>query len=109
MKKLAILVSLICLIFVGFSVSTTQNVQAVSKYSENWHTVKTTKKVYRYKPHIPRGGYMYQMRFIHKTLIRKGTYLKLRCPGTHYPWQILHNGHYWAILRTNVRWFKNVK
>ena len=74
MKKITMLLALISLTFAGFSVSTTQNVQAVSKYSEKWHTVKTTEKVYRYKPYVPKGGYMYQMKFIHKTPIKKGTY-----------------------------------
>lgn len=40
------LLALICLTFAGVSVSTAQPVQAVSKYSEKWHTVKTTEKVY---------------------------------------------------------------
>ena len=94
MKKITMLLALISLTFAGFSVSTTQNVQAVSKYSEKWHTVKTTEKVYRYKPYVPKGGYMYQMKFIHKTPIKKGTYLRLRCPGTHYPWQFMIGGQH---------------
>ena len=64
---------LICLTFAGYSISTVQLVQAISKYSEKWHTVRTTEKVYRYKPYVPKGDYMYQMKFIHKTPIKKGT------------------------------------
>ena len=56
MKKAVTLLALICLTFAGFSFSTAQPVQAISKYSEKWHTVKTTKKVYAYKPYVPRGG-----------------------------------------------------
>ncbi|WP_025005300.1 hypothetical protein [Lactobacillus gallinarum] len=109
MNKITMLLALISLTFASFSVSTAQNIQAVSKYSEKWHTVKTTEKVYRYKPYVPRGAAMYQMKFIHKTPIKKGTYLKLRSPGTHYAWQIKRGGHYWAILRNDARWFKNVR
>lgn len=109
MKKITMLLALVCLTFAGVSVSTTQSVQAVSKYSEKWHTVKTTERVYRYKPYVPKGDYMYQMKFIHKTPIKKGTYLRLRCPGTHYPWQFMIGGHYWTVLRNDARWFKNVR
>lgn len=49
---------LICLTFAGYSISTVQPVQAISKYSEKWHTVRTTEKVYRYKPYVPKGDYM---------------------------------------------------
>ena len=59
MKKAVTLLALICLTVAGFSFSTAQPVQAISKYSEKWHTVKTTKKVYAYKPYVPRGGAMY--------------------------------------------------
>ncbi|MBI1694192.1 hypothetical protein HYQ58_1401 [Lactobacillus crispatus] len=52
---------------------------------------------------------MYQMKFIHKTPIKKGTYLRLRCLGTHYPWQFMIGGHYWTVLRNDARWFKNVR
>lgn len=98
------LLALICLTFAGVSVSTAQPVQAVSKYSEKWHAVETTEKVYRYKPYVPKGAYMYQMKFIHKTPIKKGTYLRF-----HYPWQFMIGGHYWTVLRNDARWFKNVR
>ena len=109
MKKIVTLMVLICLTFAGYSISTVQPVQAISKYSEKWHTVRTTEKVYRYKPYVPKGDYMYQMKFIHKTTIKKGTYLRLRCPGTHYPWQFVIRGHYWTVLKNDARWFRNVR
>lgn len=45
MKKIVTLLALISLAFTGFSVTTAQPVQAISKYSEKWHGVKTTEKV----------------------------------------------------------------
>lgn len=109
MKKAVTLLALICLTFAGFSFSTAQPVQAISKYSEKWHTVKTTKKVNAYKPYVPRGGAMYQMRFIHKTPIKKGTHLRLIRLSTSYPWEIVRGKTHLAILRRDARWFKNVR
>ena len=100
---------MICLTFAGYSISTVQPVQAISKYSEKWHTVRTTEKVYRYKTNDPKGDNMYQMKIIHKTPIKKGTYLRLRCPGTHYPWQFVIRGHYWTVFRNDARCFRNVR
>lgn len=109
MNKITMLLALISLTFAGFSVSTAQNIQAVSKYSEKWHTVKTTEKVYAYKPYVSRGGAMYQMKFIHKTLIKKGTHLRLIRLSTSYPWEIIRGKNHLAILRRDARWFKNVR
>jgi len=109
MKKITMLLALICLTLAGVSVSTAQPVQAVSKYSEKWHTVKTTEKVYRYRPYVPKGAYMYQMKFIHKTPIKKGTYLRLIRLSTSYPWEIIRGKNHLAILRRDARWFKNVR
>lgn len=109
MKKITMLLALISLTFANFSGSITQNVQAVSKYSENWHTVKTTEKVYAYKPYVPRRGAMYQMKFIHKTPIRKGTHLKLCRLDTSYPWEVIRGKTHLAILRRDARWFENVR
>lgn len=75
-------------------------VQAISKYSE---------KVYAYKPYVPRGGAMYQMKFIHKTPIKKGTYLRLIRLSTSYPWEIVRGKTHLAILRKDARWVKNVR
>lgn len=109
MKKITTLLALICLTFAGVSVSTAKPVQAISKFSEKWHTVKTTEKVYAYKPYVPRGGAMYQMKFIHKTLIKKGTHLRLIRLSTSYPWEIIRGKNHLAILRRDARWFKNVR
>ena len=52
---------------------------------------------------------MYQMKFIHKTPIKKGTYLRLIRLSTSYPWEIIRGKNHLAILRRDARWFKNVR
>ena len=47
------------------------------QYSEKWHGVKTTEKVQGYKPYVPKGAYMYQMKFIHKTPIKNRNIFKI--------------------------------
>ena len=52
---------------------------------------------------------MYQMKFIHKTPIRKGTHLKLCRLDTSYSWEVIRGKTHLAILRRDARWFENVR
>ena len=71
--------------------------------------MKITEKVYAYKPYVPRGGAMYQMKFIHKTPIKKGARLRLIRLSTSYLWEIVRGKTHLAILRRDARWFRNVR
>lgn len=91
--------------------TTSQPVQAISKYTWHWHWVHTTKSVHIYKVKV--GRYMYQSKLVDLGIIDKGYFFKVRYSGHDYPWQVkdagpgLH-GHL-VILHQKADWFKNGK